>query len=116
MLFATTKIIRQVVTFGFQRIVVFVFHLTTRPTGRYDLRNVVGGNCMVASECISVNPFTVVADCGQFTPVDHQRLVAIAQRNLDCKAIVIGVAAFTLSAFDAKRFNGAESSMPASHS
>ena len=97
--FTVTEIVFQVVAFGFQGVVVFIFDFPAGATGLYDAGDIVCGKDMVCDEGIVVEDFAsdFMGD-DQFAPIDVQGIVAIAQRELVDEAIVPDFPVFAIPA------------------
>ena len=51
---AMAEIMFQIIAFGFERVVMFVFDFPPCPTGIYQRYNVVGGNQMIGNKGMGV--------------------------------------------------------------
>ena len=78
MLLAMTIVMLEVITFGFQCIVVFIFNFPPTAPGGDDLDDILIVNREIRDKGILLEDVTRFIRGGQFTPIDHQGLIVVA--------------------------------------
>ena len=92
MLLAVAIVVLEVVTFGFQRVVVFIFDLPAAASGGDDLQHILLIERQGSRKGVVIQPLTVLIGGGEFTPVNPQGVIAIAERNRRGLAIRVDLA------------------------
>ena len=90
MLLAVSEIVFEVIALGLEGVVIFVFNLPPcAPSGR-DWFDAGVGDDMGCCPGIAVCFFTVLRGGDKLAPVDHQRIIAVAQGHLIHVAVSVG--------------------------
>ena len=98
-LFAMSEIVFQVVTLGFQRVVVFVFHLPPGASRLHNRCHGLVGDPMVCGKGIFIELLAIGTGDGDFTPINQQCIVIVAQRHLIEVAVSINFLSFARPPF-----------------
>ncbi len=77
MVFAMSEIVFEVVAFGFERIVMFIFDFPPSATGFDNRRHSVICDRMIGNKSVVVEEFAIASSHAQFTPVNQQGIGSV---------------------------------------
>src|SRR5512143_118356 len=92
MVLAMAMVVLDVVTLGFQRVVVFIFDLPSAAPGRNDLQHIPLIERQGSRKGVVIQHLTVLVSGRELTPVNPQGVIAIAQGNRRGVAIRVDLA------------------------
>ncbi len=105
MVVAVTEVVFQVIALGFQRVVVFILDFPAGAAGGDEFDNSVGGNRRVGDPGVAIAFMAVGIGGDKLAPVDRQRGLAIAQRQVVGEFVGVDFTATPFAAGDLDLFD-----------